>query len=107
MKKLIIAGGSGFLGSVLTTYFRKRFDEIILLSRKQKPPQKNINTLQWDAKNFSGWEAALENADVVINMAGRSVDCRYTQKKQRSDNELTRKQHRNSWQSHLTVLKPT
>lgn len=79
MKKLIISGGSGFLGSLLTSYFGNRFEEIVLLSRKQKPQYKNIRTVLWDAKSFSGWEAEFENADVVINMAGRSVDCRYTE----------------------------
>jgi hypothetical protein len=36
--------------------------------------------VQWDAKTFSGWEKELENADVLINLAGKSVDCRYTEK---------------------------
>ena len=80
MKKLIISGGSGFLGSLLTAYFGNRFEEIVLLSRKKAPPHNHIRTVLWDAKTFSGWEREFEHADVVINMAGRSVDCRYTQK---------------------------
>jgi len=85
MKKLIISGGSGFLGSLITDYFRSRFDEIVLLSRKRvfnnkNQIQNNIRAVLWDAKTFSGWEKEFENADVVINMAGRSVDCRYNQK---------------------------
>lgn len=80
MKKLIISGGSGFLGSLLTDYFGDQFEEIVLLSRKSAPPYKNIKTMVWDAKTRSGWEVALEHADVLINMAGRSVDCRYTKK---------------------------
>lgn len=80
MKKLIISGGSGFLGSLLTHYFGDQFEEIVLLSRKQKPHTNNIRTVLWDAKTFSGWEKEFEGADVIINMAGRSVDCRYNQK---------------------------
>lgn len=80
MKKLIITGGSGFLGTLLTDYFGNKFEEIILLSRKSAPTQKNIKTVVWDAKTLSGWEAHLERAEVLINMAGRSVDCRYNQK---------------------------
>ena len=80
MKKLVISGGSGFLGSVLTDYFGDQFEEIVLLSRKQKPHKNNIRTVLLDAKTFSGWEKEFENTDVVINMAGRSVDCRYNQK---------------------------
>ena len=80
MKKLIISGGSGFLGSVLIDHFKVHFDEIVLLSRKAKSSNNNIRTVLWDAKTFSGWEQEFEGADTVINMAGRSVDCRYHKK---------------------------
>ena len=80
MKKLVIAGGSGFLGSVITSYFKHSFDEIVLLSRKQKQPEHNCRTVIWDAKNLGDWSTELDGADVLINMTGRSVDCRYHQK---------------------------
>lgn len=80
MKKLIIAGGSGFLGSILINHFQNQFEEIVLLSRKQKAPSHNVRTVLWDAKNVAGWKNEFENTDVVINMAGRSVDCRYHKK---------------------------
>lgn len=91
MKKLIISGGSGFLGSLLIEHFKTMFDEIVLLSRKRTHNTKNkiendainqqhIRTVVWDAQSFSGWEQEFENATVVINMAGRSVDCRYNKK---------------------------
>lgn len=80
MKKLIISGGSGFLGSLITDYFKDKFEEIVLLSRKRNQPKNKCRTVVWDAKTFSGWEKEFENADVVINVAGRSVDCRYTKR---------------------------
>ena len=80
MKKLIIAGGTGFLGSVIIDHYSTQFDEIVLLSRKRAPQKNNVSTKIWDASTFSGWEKELENADVLINMTGRSVDCRYNQK---------------------------
>jgi len=87
MKKLIISGGSGFLGSLIINHFNTQFDDIVLLSRKQnieinkhQENQKHIRTVVWDATSFSGWEKEFEDATVVINMAGRSVDCRYNQK---------------------------
>ncbi len=81
MKKLIIAGGTGFLGSVITQYLKDTFDEIILLSRKHNiVTHQNLRTVIWDATSLDKWASELEGADVVINMTGRSVDCRYTQK---------------------------
>lgn len=80
MKKLIIAGGTGFLGSILIDYFKNQFDEIVLLSRKQNNLTQKIKTVIWDAKTVGPWTQELEGADVLINMTGRSVDCRYTPK---------------------------
>lgn len=80
MSKLVIAGGTGFLGAVIISYFKDTFDEIVLLSRKQKKSEAHCKTVIWDAKNIGLWASELEDADVLINMAGRSVDCRYNQK---------------------------
>src|SRR6188768_3498972 len=78
MKKLIIAAGTGFLGQFLTNHFRDKFDEIVILTRGKSKKNDNIKYVNWDAKTFSGWETELENATVLINLAGKSVDCRYT-----------------------------
>jgi uncharacterized protein (TIGR01777 family) len=77
MKKLIIAGGTGFLGAILIKHFSPSFDEIVLLSRKQKLPKDKVRTVVWDAKSIGPWRTELEKADALINMTGRSVDCRY------------------------------
>ena len=79
MEKLIIAAGTGFLGEVLTTHFKDKFEEIVILTRGKSRTDNNIKYVNWNAKTFSGWEAELENADVLINLAGKSVDCRYTE----------------------------
>ena len=80
MKKLIIAAGTGFLGKVLIHHFKNKFEEIIILTRGKSEIKNNIKYVNWNAKTFSGWEKELENADVLINLAGKSVDCRYTKK---------------------------
>ncbi|MEM7185968.1 MAG: TIGR01777 family oxidoreductase [Bacteroidota bacterium] len=80
MKKIVIAGGTGFLGKVLIQYFKERVAQIVVLSRKEMPPSKNVRYLVWDGKNQGEWSQALENTDVLINLAGKSVDCRYNQK---------------------------
>lgn len=78
--KLIIAAGTGFLGNVLIQHFKNKFEEIIVLTRGKSETKNQIKYVNWDAKSFSGWEKELENVDVVINLAGKSVDCRYTEK---------------------------
>lgn len=78
MKKLIIAAGTGFLGQVLVNYFKNEYTEIVVLTRGKSQLKDNINYVNWDAKTLTGWEKHLENATVLINLAGKSVDCRYT-----------------------------
>lgn len=90
MKKLVIAAGTGFLGQVLANHFKDKFKEIIILTRGDSKIKDGINYIKWNAKTFSGWEKELENADVLINLAGKSVDCRYTEenKKEILDSRL-------------------
>ena len=78
--KLIIAAGTGFLGNVLIQHFNNKFEEIVILTRGKSEIKNQIKYVNWNAKSFSGWEKELENSDVVINLAGKSVDCRYNEK---------------------------
>jgi uncharacterized protein (TIGR01777 family) len=78
MKKLIIAAGTGFLGQVLVDHFQTKFDQIVIFTRGKSKEENGIKYVNWDAKKLSGWETELEDATVLINLAGKSVDCRYT-----------------------------
>ncbi len=78
MKKLVITAGTGFLGKVLIHHFKDTFQEIVILTRGKSEIKNNIKYVHWNAKTLTGWEIELENADVLINLAGKSVDCRYT-----------------------------
>lgn len=80
MSKIIIAAGTGFLGQVLTQYFKNKYNEIVVLTRGKSENRNAIKYMHWDAKTLTGWETELENADILINLAGKSVDCRYTEK---------------------------
>lgn len=78
--KLIIPGGSGFLGLYLAAYFSQKGWEVVILSRSEKNGKdKNIRFVKWDGKTLDNWAKELEGADVVVNMAGRTVNCRYTE----------------------------
>ncbi|MCV9931366.1 TIGR01777 family oxidoreductase [Flavobacterium sp. LS1R47] len=81
--KLVIAAGTGFLGQVLVNHFKDKFEKIIILTRGQSKTIDSIKYVNWDAKTFSGWENELENATVLINLAGKSVDCRYSKENKR------------------------
>ena len=78
MNKLIIVAGTGFLGQVLLNHFKNKFEEIVILTRGKSKTANGIKYVNWNAKTFSGWENELENATILINLAGKSVDCRYT-----------------------------
>lgn len=78
MKKMVIAAGTGFLGTVLIDFFKESYAEIIVLTRGKSEQKNNIEYVHWNANSLTGWEKVLENTDVLINLAGKSVDCRYT-----------------------------
>jgi uncharacterized protein len=79
--KIVIPGGSGQLGTILAREFIAQKHEVIVLSRK--PYLAPWPVVLWDAKNLGGWQASFDNADVVINLAGRSVNCRYSPENRR------------------------
>jgi len=81
MKKIIIAGGNGFLGNAFVEYLIKNHEtEIYILTRKRIENRGNIHYVLWDGENLGDWTNYLEKADVLLNLAGRTVNCRYTEK---------------------------
>jgi uncharacterized protein (TIGR01777 family) len=79
-KKIVLAGGSGYLGTVLAKYYKNLADEVIILARKQAPAIDNIRTVVWDGKTENGWTVQLTHADMLINLCGKNVNCHYTAK---------------------------
>src|SRR5688572_25975446 len=73
--KIVIPGGTGQLGGVLARALQGRGDEVVVLSRGGTS---EARVVEWDAKTLGAWTSELDGADVVINLAGRSVNCRYT-----------------------------
>lgn len=74
--KIVIPGGTGFLGAKLADHWMKQGHEVVVLSRGGKSPARVV---RWDAKNDGEWMKEIDGADVVVNLAGRSVNCRYTE----------------------------
>src|SRR5436190_19409421 len=73
--KVILPGGTGQVGTVLARAFHQRGDEVVVLSRRPQAAPWRVVT--WDAATTGEWTSEFEGADAVINLAGRSVNCRY------------------------------
>ena len=74
--KVVIPGGSGHVGAVLIRHFRSLGWEITVLSRRTFLAE-GVKSVAWDGKTLGSWTDEIDGADVVINLAGRSVNCRY------------------------------
>jgi uncharacterized protein (TIGR01777 family) len=80
--KVIIPGGSGQVGTVLARGFQQRGAEVVLLSRTQTNAQP-WRVVKWDGETLGEWATEVEGADAIINLAGQSVNCRYTAENRR------------------------
>lgn len=75
MKKIVISGGSGLIGSALASKLVNDGYEVVILTRSDNlhKPVMGIRFVQWDAKTSGKWESELEGADSVVNLAGESI----------------------------------
>ena len=73
--KIVIAGGSGQIGSLLARHFASGAHEVVVLGRDPRPAPWRV--VRWDARGPGAWTSEVDGCDVAINLAGRSVDCRY------------------------------
>jgi len=70
--KILVPGGSGFLGRAVVAHFHGAGHNVVVLSRRPDP-----GDVGWDGESLGPWAKELDGADVVVNLAGRSVNCRY------------------------------
>ena len=73
--KIVIPGGTGQVGQILARHFHANNHAVTVLSRAPHPAPWRV--VPWDGLNLGPWVAELEDSDVCINLAGRSVNCRY------------------------------
>jgi len=74
-RRIVIAGGSGFLGVSLATHLTALGAECVLLSRRPPRAKGPWKHATWDARTLGDWQHELNGAAGLVNLTGRSVDC--------------------------------
>lgn len=83
VRKIIIAGGTGFIGQLLIDYWQYDPIDLVILTRKPQISHEHIRYVVWDGETLGEWVSEFDGADILINLAGKSVDCRYTERNKR------------------------
>jgi uncharacterized protein (TIGR01777 family) len=83
-KRIILAGGSGFLGKVLSHYLTQRAYDVIVFTRRPAQGLNGQKEVYWDGRTLGPWTEHLNGALAVVNLAGRSVNCRYNEENKRA-----------------------
>ncbi|MDF1744052.1 MAG: NAD-dependent epimerase/dehydratase family protein [Gimesia sp.] len=73
--RIVIAGGTGFLGLSLARHLTESGNEVVLLSRHRSAEDSRWRHVTWDARSTEDWVRELEGATALVNLAGRTVDC--------------------------------
>lgn len=84
MKSIVIVGANGFLGRVLSRYFLEKNWSVIGIARTPVGVVDGVDYVQWNGVSLGVWTEALEWVDVLVNLAGRSVNCRYCEKNKKA-----------------------
>ena len=76
--KVVIPGGTGQVGGLLRRALSARGHDVVVLSRHPGALEPGIRHVEWDGRELGPWAAEVDGADAVVNLAGRTVSCRYT-----------------------------
>ncbi|MEO9322905.1 TIGR01777 family oxidoreductase [Nocardioides sp. C4-1] len=76
--RFVIPGGTGHVGGVLRRALVEAGHDVVVLSRRPETLEAGVRHAVWDGRTLGPWAAEVDGADVVVNLAGRSVSCRYT-----------------------------
>jgi uncharacterized protein (TIGR01777 family) len=77
-KRIVIAGGSGFIGSALAKEFVSRGYEVTVLSRTLHGRRDGVSEMLWDGLHLGDWIQTLDGAEAVINLTGSNINCPHT-----------------------------
>jgi uncharacterized protein len=77
-KRIIIAGGTGFIGRGIARELQQRSADVVILTRNPDRSPQSGRHVAWDGKTLGDWTRDVDGAEAVINLAGKNVNCRYT-----------------------------
>ena len=77
-KRIVIAGGSGFIGASLAREFTALKYQVAVLTRSPRPRRDGVQEVSWDAKSAGDWIRFLDGANAIINLTGKSINCPHT-----------------------------
>src|SRR5260370_40228396 len=78
--RVVVAGGNGFIGRIIGTSLVAGDYEVVVLTRSASAGEAGIGQVRWDGRTLGEWTRELESAQALINLAGRSVNCRYNER---------------------------
>ena len=90
--RVVLPGGSGQVGHILARHFLAQGHDVTVITRRNEAVP--WRTIRWDGMTLGNWTAALDDVDVVINLAGRGVNCRYNTANRR---EIKESRTRTTW----------
>lgn len=76
--KIVVPGGTGQVGGIIRRALAQHGHDVVVLSRHPIALEPGIDHVRWDGRSVGDWAAEIDGADAVINLAGRTVSCRYT-----------------------------
>ena len=83
--RIVLPGGSGQVGTLVARHFHSQGHDVVVIARTAgRAPWR---TVPWNGESLGPWTEEFENADLVINVAGRNVNCRYSEANRREIKE--------------------
>jgi uncharacterized protein (TIGR01777 family) len=77
-KRVVLAGGSGFLGQRLAQELLARNYEVVVLTRSPRERSDGVREVEWSGAHIGEWIQVLDGVDAVVNLAGRNINCPHT-----------------------------
>ena len=83
MKRIILAGGSGFVGQALAPTLLGNGYNVVVLGRGAPRRDSGVDYLQWDGETLGAWVTAIDGAEAIVNLTGKNINCRHTTENRR------------------------